>query len=164
MMHAVFLSSAVLSHWLAPRHTRCVCRSVILGGHLRGGVTSLHPQICMVRLCQMPNTAHRHKDFTSSRYRFPIQKSRSEPWCSASPSLRCCDSGAQPRLRASFIFFVIFFSLPPLVSLCRVVDRGGAERAVKGASGEGSHQGFREGPGAGRPVVGGLPGVLSTKV
>ena len=133
----------------------------------------LHPRECHItphpklhgRLCQMPNTAHHHKDFTSSHYRFPIQKSRSEPWCSASPSLRCCDSGyPSPRLRASFILLVIFFSLPPLISLVRAVDRGDAERAVKGASGEASHQGSGEGPGVGRPVVGGLPRVLSTKV
>ena len=50
-----------------------------------------HPKL-HGRLCQMPNTAHHHKDFTSSHYRFAIQKSRSEPWYSASPSLRCCDS------------------------------------------------------------------------
>jgi len=83
--------------------------------------------------------------------------------------LCCDDSGTQPCSRASFIFFVTFFSLPPLVSLAGAVDGGGAERAVKDASGEGGCEGSRPGlgagrPGAGRPVVGGLPGVLSTKV
>src|SRR5271170_6972667 len=80
----------------------------------------------------------------------------------------------QPCSRASFIFFVTFFSLPPLVSLAGAVDGGGAERAVKDASGGGGCEGSRAGlgagrpgagrPGAGRPVVDDLPGVLSTKV
>jgi hypothetical protein len=47
------------------------------------------------------------------------------------------------------IFFVIFFSLPPVVSLAGVVDGGGAERAVNGASGEGDRQASRARPGAG---------------
>jgi hypothetical protein len=44
-----------------------------------------------------------------------------------------------------------------------ILDRGGAERAGKGASGEGGCEGSRAGLGAGRPVVGDFPGVLSTK-
>jgi hypothetical protein len=40
------------------------------------------------------------------------------------------DSDSQPRSRASFIFFIIFFSLPTRVSLARVVDGGGTEGAV----------------------------------
>lgn len=41
---------------------------------------------------------------------------------------------------------------------------GGAERAVKGASGEDKYEGSRAGPGAGRPMVSSLPGGLSSKV
>jgi hypothetical protein len=41
---------------------------------------------------------------------------------------------------------------------------GDAERAVRGASGEGGREGSRVGPRAGGPVVGDLPGVLFTKV
>jgi hypothetical protein len=63
-----------------------------------------------------------------------------------------CDSGSQPRSQASFIFFVVFFSLPTRVSLAGAVD-GGAEGAVGDASGEGNWEGPRARPRAGRPGV-----------
>jgi hypothetical protein len=79
-----------------------------------------------------------------------------------------CDSGSLPRSRASFIFFIAFFSLPTRVSLAGAVDGGVAEGAGEGpvgdASGEGNQEGPKAGPGAGRPGLGSLSGVLSTKV
>jgi hypothetical protein len=68
---------------------------------------------------------------------------------------------ASPFFRASVTFQVVSLSLPPRESLTGAVDRGGSERAAEDASGKGAPTG---GPGAGRSGVGGLSGVLSTKV
>jgi hypothetical protein len=65
----------------------------------------------------------------------------------------CCDSGTRPRSCASFIFFVTFFSLPPLECLAGAVD-GAVLRELLRASGGGGREGSRAGTGAGRPGAG----------
>jgi hypothetical protein len=54
--------------------------------------------------------------------------------------------------------------LSPLVSLTGVIHGAGAERAIKDASGEDKYERFRAGPGAGRLIINGLLGVLSSKI